>query len=331
MCSIIPLHTLLSYAFRQLRPKVNSYPLQVESEQGYDLNRSLFERLVLKGFPHATLTQQHRMRPEISALVRELTYTELTDAASTNDRDDIRGVQDNVIFVNHFYPENNQTRLSDHDSPTSKENSYEVSMVLKIVRYLAQQGYGTDHIVILTPYLGQLYKLREALMIYNDPVLNDLDSHDLVRAGLLSPNDAEACKQKIRLATIGEHSARNNAIYQTDWSLRADIYQGEESDIVVASLTRSNSDCAIGFMKSPERLNVLLSRARNGLILIGNMNTFQGKSPLWSHLFDTLKQAGHIYEGFPVKCERHPARKVILRYANDFDIKCPDGGCREPW
>ncbi|OJA15475.1 hypothetical protein AZE42_06349 [Rhizopogon vesiculosus] len=299
---------------KQLRPKVNSYPLQVESEKGYDLNRSLFERLVLKGFPHATLTQQHRMRPEISALVRELTYPELTDAPSTRGRDDIRGLQDNIIFVNHAHPEDNEVKISDRGdsgSPTSKENSYEVGMVLKIVRYLAQQGYGTDNIVILTPYLGQLYKLREALKTDNDPVLNDLDSYDLVRAGLLSPDDAKASKRKIKLATI-------------------DNYQGEESDIVVASLTRSNSDSAIGFMKSPERLNVLLSRARNGFVLIGNMDTFQGKSPLWGHLFNILKQAAHIYEGFPVKCERHPLRKAILRAANDFDDQCPDGGCAEP-
>ncbi|KAG1725641.1 P-loop containing nucleoside triphosphate hydrolase protein [Suillus paluster] len=298
----------------QLRPKVNSYALQVESGQGYDLNRSLFERLVLKGFPHTTLTQQHRMRPEISTLVHELTYPELTDAAGTHGRDDIRGVQDNIIFLNHAHPEDGDIKVSDRSDPgsvTSKQNSYEVSMVLKIVRYLAQQGYGTDNIVVLTPYLGQLYKLWKALRTDNDPVLNDLDSYDLVRAGLLSPDTAKASKRKIRLATI-------------------DNYQGEESDIVVASLTRSNPDAAIGFMKSPEHLNVLLSRARNGFIHIGNMDTFQSKSPLWSGLFDLLKQASHIYEGFPVKCERHPARKAILRDTNDFDEQCPDGGCVEP-
>ncbi|KAG1856396.1 P-loop containing nucleoside triphosphate hydrolase protein [Suillus subalutaceus] len=276
---------------KQLRPKVNSYALQVESDQGYDLNRSLFERLVLKGFPHATLTEQHRMRPEISALVRELTYPELTDAASTRGRDDIRGIQDNIIFVNHAHPEDNEGRVSDRSdlgSTTSKQNSYEAGMVLKI-----------------------LSKLREYLKADNDPVLNDLDSFDLVRAGLLSPDAAKASKRKIRLATI-------------------DNYQGEESDIVVTSLTRSNPDGAIGFMKSPERLNVLLSRARDGLILIGNMDTFESKSTLWSRLFSLLRQAAHIYEGFPVKCERHPARKAILRDANDFDDRCPDGGCSEP-
>jgi hypothetical protein len=84
-------------------------------------------------------------------------------------------------------------------------------------------------------------------------------------------------------------------------------------------------------MKSPERLNVLLSRARNGLILIGNMDTFQGKSTLWGHLFDMLKKAAHIYDGFPVKCERHPSRTAILRAADDFDNQCPDGGCSQDW
>lgn len=38
---------------------------------------------------------------------------------------------------------------------------------------------------------------------------------------------------------------------------------------MIASLTRSNNTNDIGFMCAPERLNVLLSRARNGLILIG--------------------------------------------------------------
>ena len=78
-------------------------------------------------------------------------------------------------------------------------------MVLKIVRYLGQQGYGTDKLVILTPYLGQLRAIMDALKLVqdSDPVLSDLDSHDLVRAGLISESDAKSAKQQIRLATIG--------------------------------------------------------------------------------------------------------------------------------
>lgn len=112
-----------------------------------------------------------------------------------------------------------------------------------------------------------------------------------------------------------------------------DNYQGEESDIVVGSLTRSNDSHDIGFMSSPERLNVLLSRARNALILIGNAATFldarKGKE-LWRKFMNLLKSGSHIYDGFPVGCERHQDRVSALRCPKDFD-QCPDGGCNEPW
>ncbi|KAG2138479.1 P-loop containing nucleoside triphosphate hydrolase protein [Suillus clintonianus] len=300
---------------KQLRPKVNNYKLTVEKGDGFELNRSLFERLVLRGFPHETLTAQHRMRPEISAFIRKLTYPDLTDAAKTQGRPDIRGIQDNVIFIDHTHPEDNDLRISDKSdeaSSGSKQNTYEVEMVWKIVRYLAQQGYGTEKLVVLTPYLGQLSKLRDVLKTDNDPVLNDLDSHDLIRAELLSQADSKS-KKRIRLATI-------------------DNYQGEESDIVIASLTRSNDSNDIGFMNSPERLNVLISRARDGLILIGNSQTFinarRGKE-LWGKFFELVKQGDHMYEGFPIKCERHPDRTVLIKSASEFDDLCPDGGCTE--
>jgi superfamily I DNA and/or RNA helicase len=196
---------LLNSTHRQLRPKVNNYKLTVEKGDGFELNRSLFERLVLKGFPHETLTAQHRMRPEISAFIRTLTYPDLTDAPKTQGRADIRGIQNNIVFIDHTHPEDDDSRISDKGdeaSSGSKQNTYEVEMVWKIVRYLAQQGYGTEKLVVLTPYLGQLSKLRDVLKRDNDPVLNDLDSHDLIRAGLMSPAD-KTPKKRIRLATIG--------------------------------------------------------------------------------------------------------------------------------
>jgi hypothetical protein len=68
--------------------------------------------------------------------------------------------------------------------------------------------------------------------------------------------------------------------------------------------------------------------------MIGNADTFM-KSPkggeLWTRLFGMLKQNGHIYDGFPIKCERHPDRTAIIRKPEDFDNECPDGGCTEPW
>ena len=191
---------------KQLRPKVN-HDLSVEKGEGYDLNRSLFERLVLKGFPHQTLIQQHRMRPEISALVRSLTYPDLADAPKTRGRPNVRGLQDNLVLISHDHSEvesKESANWRDMSSVSSKQNEYEVNLVLNIVRYLAQQGYGTDDMVVLTPYLGQLRLLQTLLGTENDPILNDLDSHDLVRAGLLPPASAKVSRRKLRLATIGK-------------------------------------------------------------------------------------------------------------------------------
>nr|GAT60754.1 predicted protein [Mycena chlorophos] len=302
---------------KQLRPKVNNYELTVEKGRGYELNRSMFERLVLEGYPHRTLEKQHRMRPEISAFIRELTYPGLIDAPSTSNRPNLRGVCDNLVFIEHEKPEDDDSRIQNQQeggSKSSKRNRYEAQMVLKIVKYLGQQGYGTDKLVVLTPYLGQLSELRDALKTENDPVLNDLDSYDLVKAGLIPASSAKVSKNKLRLATI-------------------DNYQGEESDIVISSLTRSNSAHDIGFMFAPERLNVLLSRPRNAHIMIGNPDTFiksRKGHELWSRFFDMMKAGGHIYNGLPVKCERHPHRTAFLAKPDEFATECPDGGCTEP-
>jgi superfamily I DNA and/or RNA helicase len=49
-----------------------------------------------------------------------------------------------------------------------------------------------------------------------------------------------------------------------------DSYQGREADIAVYSVTRSNSEGRIGFLRERERLNVALSRAKLGLAIVGD-------------------------------------------------------------
>ena len=87
-------------------------------------------------------------------------------------------------------------------------------------------------------------------------------------------------------------------------------------------------------MSSPERLNVLLSRARDGLIMIGDIQTFTAArrgGELWKKLVEHLKERGSIYGGLPVICEQHPDRRSLLKTPADFDTDCPDGGCNRPW
>lgn len=87
-------------------------------------------------------------------------------------------------------------------------------------------------------------------------------------------------------------------------------------------------------MAAPERVNVLLSRARDVLIMVGNSETFLSSRKghkCWKPLLDQLNTNGHTYDGLPVKCEQHPQTTTVLANARDFDKECPDGGCSAPW
>ncbi|KAI8713538.1 hypothetical protein NCS52_01298500 [Fusarium sp. LHS14.1] len=302
---------------KQLRPKVSDYKLTKEKGEGYDLNVSLFERLVCQGHHFTTLQEQHRSHPDISFYPRMLAYPELKDMPSTHDRAPIRGLKNRVTFVHHQNPEDSMADVAERRDPTakaSKRNQFEAEMVLKMVKFLGQQGYKTENMVVLTPYLGQLFLLKGILRQETDPYLNDLDSHELVRAGLLTQASAKVNKKSLRLSTI-------------------DNYQGEECDIVIVSLTRSNASGDIGFLQARERLVVLLSRARNGLIIFGNMDTFMKSKKggeMWIEYFDALKENECLFDGVPVFCERHPETSMLLKSPADFDAMCPDGGCAEP-
>ncbi|PNY26752.1 NFX1-type zinc finger-containing protein 1 [Tolypocladium capitatum] len=319
---------------KQLRPKVNNYALSVENGHGFDLNRSLFERMIMQGATHTVLRKQHRMIPELSIFPRKLTYPELLDGPKTSGRPDILGLEDRVVFLNHGKPENTDSAISDRQDSggkASKNNAFEAEMAMRCLKYLGQQGYSSDHIVILTPYLGQLRTLSGLLRRYqHDPEISELDKSALLRAGLMTHAEAKVDMKPVRISTIGKFGSLKCLIVpgRADQSDDADNYQGEESDIIIASLTRSNSDGDIGFMAAPERLNVLITRARNCLILIGNMETFmaskKGKAT-WRPFFELLKETGHLYDGLPIKCERHPARTALLKEPIDFDKACPDG------
>ncbi|KID73833.1 NFX1-type zinc finger-containing protein 1, partial [Metarhizium brunneum ARSEF 3297] len=301
---------------KQLRPRAH-HNLCVEKGNGFDLNRSLFERLILAGYPHQVLSQQHRMRPEIAALVRELSHPSLTDAPRTLGREHLRGLQNNVIFVSHSEQEfelGHVLEWRDFESTKSKRNLFEAQMVVKCVQHLTQQGYSTERIAVLTPYLGQLRLLIQEMLLHSDPQLSELDSQDLVRAGLTPPTLVPTGRPHIRVSTI-------------------DNFQGDESDIVISSLTRSNSRRDIGFMASRERLNVLLSRARDGLILVGDAETFRespAKDSPWNQFIDSLVARGHMYDGLPTRCERHKINGAVPRNPEEFEKKCPGGGCRRP-
>ena len=71
-----------------------------------------------------------------------------------------------------------------------------------------------------------------------------------------------------------------------------DGFQGQERDIIVISLVRSNDDGQIGFLRDLRRMNVAITRARMKLIILGDRQTMT-RHPFYRQLWDyvsSLKQ-----------------------------------------
>lgn len=67
-----------------------------------------------------------------------------------------------------------------------------------------------------------------------------------------------------------------------------DNFQGEEADIILLSLVRSNPQGDIGFLKVSNRVCVALSRAKIGFYMIGNASLMTRKSKLWMSVMEIL-------------------------------------------
>ena len=69
-----------------------------------------------------------------------------------------------------------------------------------------------------------------------------------------------------------------------------DGFQGQERDVILISLVRSNDDGQIGFLRDLRRMNVAITRARMKLIILGNVQTMT-KHEFYKKLWESLSQS----------------------------------------
>ncbi|XP_073534615.1 NFX1-type zinc finger-containing protein 1-like isoform X2 [Phyllobates terribilis] len=266
-------HLILIGDHQQLRPATTVYELA----KNFNLEVSMFERLIRMGIPYVRLNYQHRMRPEIAKLLTPHIYDRLENHESVDKYDNVKGVCQNLFFVDHDHPEH---QISEGKS---RQNVHEAAFVKSLCFYFIQQGYSPSQITILTTYSGQLHCLQKMM--------------------------PKAQFQGVRVCVV-------------------DKYQGEENDIIILSLVRSNVFGNVGFLKIPNRVCVALSRAKKGLYCIGNMQMLS-KVPLWKKISDVLKENGQIGKELEVQCVNHPNTTNYLSSSEDFG-NVPEGGCMIP-
>ncbi|PCH43420.1 nucleoside triphosphate hydrolase protein [Wolfiporia cocos MD-104 SS10] len=316
----------------QLRPTLNNYSLSIENKRGsmlYRFDMSLMERLSSAGLPMSQINVQRRMRPSISNLIRTTLYPKLEDHDLVKQYGSVQGVAKNIFFLSHKHKENGS-----EDDFVSKYNTYEVEMTKDLVMYLLRQGpYSAEgDIVVLCGYLGQLARMRDALAHEVAVVIDERDQADL------DDRAAEGDQEETPTSVV---SVEHVQVARRVRLRTIDNYQGEEARIVILSLVRNSGGAEeddvfghstihranIGFLRSENRTNVAISRAKEGLYILGNAQDLASRSRMWSSVIAQLEQSESVGAAFPVQCQRHPDHINYVSKPGELPRIAPDGGC----
>ena len=76
-----------------------------------------------------------------------------------------------------------------------------------------------------------------------------------------------------------------------------DAFQGQERDAIVISLTRSNAEGAVGFLKEYRRTNVAMTRAKHHLLMVGDGATL-GNDSFYHQLIERAEQSGAYHSAW---------------------------------
>jgi hypothetical protein len=228
----------------QLTPLV---PSEGNNEGVRLLKLSILEYLHRKGFPTVKLMTQYRMAPSIMQWISEYYYKgEMVCADEVKDVDQLgyRAAVKAVSIEMGLYGEGSEyflvntkySRSSAAEGTTSLSNRIDARVMVKIAKRLVAHGVRPEHISMITFYRGQL----KVIDFYSEkeelqPIVRD---------------------------TTDSFQGRDNYVVLID--------------IVASALLKGgfNKETISSFARNPNRLNVALSRGRDGCIVVGNMNSF---------------------------------------------------------
>nr|XP_043626562.1 regulator of nonsense transcripts 1 homolog [Erigeron canadensis] len=222
------------------------------------LAQSLFERLVMLGVKPIRLQVQYRMHPSLSEFPSNSFYEgTLQNGVTINERQS--------TGIDFPWPVPNRpmffyVQMGQEEisaSGTSYLNRTEAAHVEKIVTAFLRSGVVPSQIGVITPYEGQ-----------RAYIVNYMSRNGALRQQLY---------KEIEVASV-------------------DSFQGREKDYIILSCVRSNEHQGIGFLNDPRRLNVALTRARYGIVILGNPKVLS-KQPLWNGLLTHYKEHECLVEG----------------------------------
>lgn len=117
------------------------------------------------------------------------------------------------------------------------------------------------------------------LTIVQNQIVEKFNFNDL---GVITPYDS----QKFKLKEAINNKFGNLISFDID---TVDGYQGMEKELIIISLVRANEEGKLGFLTDYRRLNVSLTRASRGLVIIGNVKTLE-RDQVYQTLIDHAKK-----------------------------------------
>jgi regulator of nonsense transcripts 1 len=245
------------------------------------LAQSLFERLVNLGVRPMRLQVQYRMHPCLSEFPSNMFYEgSLQNGVTVAER--------NRKHIDFPWPVA-ETPMMFHAcygqeeisaSGTSYLNVTEAAFVEKCVTRFLKAGIAPHQIGVITPYEGQRSYVVQHMQF---------------------------------------NGALKKELYKAVEVASVDAFQGREKDYIIVTCVRSNENLGIGFLTNAKRLNVALTRAKYGLVVVGNPKVL-AKNMLWYELVMEFRSKGCLVEGplhslivsqlqFPKPGKEKPVRK----------------------
>ena len=128
-------------------------------------------------------------------------------------------------------------------------------------------------------------QVMELLQAYFEKIGKQRILDESIDVGIISPYRAQV--QYLR------HLIKKEAFFKPFRHLLSvntvDGFQGQERDIIIVSLVRSNNDGQIGFLRDLRRMNVAMTRARSKLIIIGDHETL-AHHEFYKKLYEYIKK-----------------------------------------
>lgn len=227
---------------RQLPPTVACLEADIEG-----LGTSLFERLSSHGVQPIMLDTQYRMHPAIAAFPAAQYYSgKLKTGVRGAMRPACRAIAWPAPWAPVVFLPVEGAEVPEGNSYLNEAEAAAVDIVLSAV--INSGEFMAVDVGIITPYAAQARALRR-------------------RLGCPPPGQ----KQKAEVM----HGVSGCEVSSVDG------FQGREKELIIVSTVRANKEGKVGFVGDPRRLNVTLTRAKRGLVVVGNFATLSQDANGW--------------------------------------------------